>query len=246
MALGLSFVFAACARREPVPDATERSTVEPVATASQALNPNPQVADFALFATNSISVGTSVTVSGGDIGVKNAGAGPFLVSGFELAIGGTSQVNAARNVIADSIQLGASSSVGDVQTNQLNDLGSVHGPVTPFVAMPNIPPLSPVTAGTTDRNIANSSVTTLAANLSYRNLTIGNNAVVRLTGGVYQLAQLTIGQNTRLEPLAASEIRITGKLSVNTSSILGPPRGARFRRMTFASRCRGSMAPPEG
>jgi hypothetical protein len=79
--------------------------------ASQALNPNPQVADFALFATNSISVGTSVTVSGGDIGVKNAGAGPFLVSGFELAIGGTSQVNAARNVIADSIQLGASSSV---------------------------------------------------------------------------------------------------------------------------------------
>jgi hypothetical protein len=103
--LVLSLVFAACSRREPAPDA-ETPRVEPVETTAQALNPNPQVADFALYATNSISVQNSVVVNGADVGVQNAGSGPFLVTGFELAIGGSSTVNTARNVIGDSVQLG--------------------------------------------------------------------------------------------------------------------------------------------
>ena len=70
----MSLVITACSRKEPTPEA-EPPRVDPVETAAQPLNPNPQVADFALYATNSISVQNSVVVNGADVGVKNTGSG---------------------------------------------------------------------------------------------------------------------------------------------------------------------------
>lgn len=132
-----------CSRKE--------SPVEGTATASaaEALNPSPQVRDFVLFATNSMALGANAIANDGDVGVKNIGAGPFLVSGYELAVGSGTQSSTSRNLLADSVLLAQYATVGSVQTNHLADQGATHGTETAFVAMPDSPVPATVTPGTT-------------------------------------------------------------------------------------------------
>ena len=45
-----------------------------------------QVADFAVYASNSVLLMDRVVVNGGDVGVQLAGSGPFLEAGYPLGL----------------------------------------------------------------------------------------------------------------------------------------------------------------
>ena len=51
-----------------------------------ALNSNPQITNFGVYAQNSATLRDRVALSGGDVGVSVKGTGPFLVTGYELAL----------------------------------------------------------------------------------------------------------------------------------------------------------------
>src|SRR6185436_15677449 len=89
--------LAACSR--------DKREAEAVAKATAALNTNPKLSDFALYASNSLVIGESAVVSGGDLGVTNAGTGPLLVNGFALAVSEKAQLSSGRSLIADSVLL---------------------------------------------------------------------------------------------------------------------------------------------
>src|SRR5450432_1396805 len=203
--LGLAALVVSCSREHHASD-------EQLGQTAAAINANPKVSDFAIYAANSISLGEQSLVVGGDIGVINAGPGPFLVPGFSLALGEKSQVNPARNLLANSVLLGENALVGDIQTNHLSGNHAAHGSVTSFVTLPALPAVSPVTVGTADLTVPERTTIVLAAGSSFKNVKIGESCTVRLAGGIYQMAQLTVGEKSRVEALATAEIHVAGRL----------------------------------
>src|SRR5437870_4512601 len=110
-----------CSMRDPGPSPAEstgptRTSTEAVTAASA---PSPPVADFVLYAANSIDVEEGAAVRGGHVGVKDIGKGPFLVPGFELAVEKNAVVDANKSVFGDSVLLAKGSTVGAVFTNHL-------------------------------------------------------------------------------------------------------------------------------
>ena len=105
----LAISIAGCARKEPAPGE---------ATSAAALNASPQIANFAVYAQNSATLRDRAVLTGGDIGVHVAGTGPFLVSGYELALVANVQVDTTHNTIANRVLL-QGAKVGDVQANTL-------------------------------------------------------------------------------------------------------------------------------
>jgi hypothetical protein len=73
----LAISIAGCARKEPAPGE---------GTSPAALNASPQITNFAVYAQNSATLRDRTVLTGGDIGVHVAGTGPFLITGYELAL----------------------------------------------------------------------------------------------------------------------------------------------------------------
>jgi len=206
-----------CQRTEPSKPAVESRAL--------ALNANPQTTSFAIYAQNSAALRDRVAVSGGDVGVKVAGTGPFLVSGYELALVSQATVELSHNVIANRVLL-QGASVGDVQTNQLTSQNGgtyVHSYTFP-ATMPALPPLATVTPGTTAVNVATSATKVLASG-SYGAVSVANRGVLRLQGGVYHLSSLQLGDDARIEVSAPVQLRISGRLSTLARIFVGAANG---------------------
>ena len=177
------------------------------------LNVNPQTPNFAVYAQNSASLRDRVGITGGDVGVRLAGTGPFVGGAYELVLTSDSHVDPARNVIANRVQLSNRAHVGDIQVSQLvNQNGSfVHQ--YPFPAnMPALPPTAPVTPGTAALTV-NTAATLVASPGSYGAVSVGDRGILRLKGGVYQLASLSLTNDARLEALAPVQVRVAGRFS---------------------------------
>jgi len=191
-----------------------------------ALNSNPQITDFAVYAQNSAALWDRATVSGGDLGVRLAGTGPFLVSGYELALASQAQVATTRNVIANRVQLLDRARVGDVQANQLaNQSGfTVHRYPFPS-AMPALPPTAPVSPGSAALTV-NASSTFSAFPGAYGAASIGYRGVLRLYGGVYHLVSLQLDNEARIEAMAPVQVRVAGRFGAFDRVWIGPAAGA--------------------
>lgn len=189
---------------------------------SEALNSSPVTNDFVVYAKNSIKVGDRSRINGRDVGVKQAGSGPFLQSGYELAFSAQSRGDPSRSILANRVLLSNGSVVGDVQTNQLSDNGATHGTVASWGAMPRFPAPSPVTPGTTSLTVNSGQTFTIGAG---RYATVTVNGLLRLSGGVVEMARLAVGNDARIEAMGATKLRITGKISVADRGFVGPKAG---------------------
>ncbi len=129
------------------------------------LNVQPTINDFAVYAQNSLSVRDRALVSGGDVGVKDVGTGPFLEPNFELSAINGARIEISRSVIGDSVKLTNRSVVGDVQTAQLSVSGSptYSGPFAFPSARPRVPAAATATPGTTVVSVNSGQVRTLTA-----------------------------------------------------------------------------------
>jgi hypothetical protein len=199
---GIAVAGGGCAKHDP-----PLTRGEPARSIAAALNPSPTIADFVLYASHSIAVREKAVVAGADVGVRAAGTPPFLMDGVELGVGEKATVALGRTLLADSVLLRDKSVVGDVQTNELVDKGSTHGLVQGFVAMPELPALSPVTPGTTDLTVPESGTADLDCASAYASVKLREKATLRVAGGVCQLAQLEVGEKARLEVLSTVQLR---------------------------------------
>lgn len=199
-----------------------------VVARESALNASPRANDFALGAEGSIRLSSSVTIAGADLGARGTGSGPYLSGGVALDVSASVKTPVGRNLLADSIRLGAGATVGDLQTNRLVGTGSSHGPVSPFVMPPALPALSPVTPGTTAISVGASATSTLAPG-RFKSFTLGSKATLRLAAGLYEVGDVTLGASARLEVTGHVELRIANRLSVDASGVMGPAAGSGLR-----------------
>lgn len=220
--LTLPMVAVACSSAEPT--ASEGTdTPDTTGSSSQALNTNPVLTDFALYAANSIDH-QSLQTLGGDVGVRSEASGETLVPGFELVLGAPfkpTHVSALHDVIAPRIQLNALSTVGDVD-GMLTNNGGLRLHVGPFPStMPTLPLAAPVTAGTADLVVT--TPTTLSPG-SWNNVTVNPGAALILNAGVYEVANLTLRDGAHLRASGAGpvEVRIADRLSTGFLSEIEP------------------------
>ena len=109
LALVLNFILCAAA-----------CSSETVGTSAAKINTSPQLVDFVLYAQESVSIAKDSTIGGGDVGVASLGPNS---AGVQLTLDKHVSMDPTHNLIAPSISIGKSCSVGDVQTNSLTDLG---------------------------------------------------------------------------------------------------------------------------
>jgi uncharacterized membrane protein YgcG len=196
-----------------------------VETARSAQNANPQTTSFAVYAQNSATLRDRVGIMGGDVGVRLAGTGPFVGGSYELTLASDSHVDTARNVIANRVQLLDRARVGDVQVSQVINHNGFFAHQYPFPPnMPVLPPTAPVTPGTAAVTV-NAGSTLVASPGSYGSVSVGDRGILRLKGGVYQLASLTLSNDARVEALAPVQVRVAGRFTAFDRTFIVPAAG---------------------
>jgi RHS repeat-associated protein len=91
--------------------------------------------------------------------------------------------------------------------------------------LPAVPAASAVSPGASDLTVGQGETIVLPAAASYANVVAMNDAVVRLTGGLYQLGSLEVRNQARLEALAPVEIRVAGRVDFKAKAFVGPAAG---------------------
>lgn len=191
----------------------DKGPSETTATSSAALStPPPALESFAVYAKNSVALRDRAKVTGGGVGVKLAGAGPFLEPSFELALLNGAQIDATRAAIGDSLELTNHSSVGDAITAHLTSTGSstVVRQLDFPAAMPSVPAPAAVSAGTTSLTVNAGSTTIISAG---KRSAVTVNGTLRLGAGGYDFSSLSLGNDARVEALGAVVVRISGRLT---------------------------------
>lgn len=164
----------------------------------------------------------------GNVGARIASPGPVLDSGAEVSIGISALVTG--NVFGDTVKLKDNSIVdGNVNYNELINNGQILGMNTTPLQLPveaQIPIFPTFENGSSDITVNRSTIVTLDSG-NYRDIqlkagTTSNPTILRLNGGVYNLANLDIGLKTRVECLSNCEIRIKEKLKPGPNAFIGP------------------------
>src|SRR5262249_47295804 len=154
-----------------------------------------------------------VVVNGADVGVRTISPGPTLVTGFELGLSTDVRVDVTQDVMGNRVQLLDRATVGDVEANQLTNHFGSRGALNPLPTMPALPALAPVTAGTANVTVNGGQTSTISAG-AFGALLVHAGGTLRLNGGTYQVASLTVENGARVQALAAVQLRIAGRLSV--------------------------------
>jgi hypothetical protein len=190
-----------------------------------ALNVAPKTTDFAVYAQNSATLRDRAAVTGGDVGVQLVGTGPFLETGYPLSLISDSKVDATRTVSAGKVLLTNRAKVGDLQaTTIVNQGGSYTRQLAFPTAMPALPPTAPVTAGTAPLTVAMNTTSTASPG-AYATVSVGYRGILRLRGGVYQVAALQLDNEARIEALAPVQIRIAGRVAALDRTWIGAATG---------------------
>jgi hypothetical protein len=206
-----SVVSFACSESPPEP--------EEVIQGAQALEAPASEQGFAVYGRNSIAIGQSSRIHG-SIAVSSKGKGPRLTAGYEIAVGAHARLAQPGELFGDTILLAPAVVAGAIHAQELSAIGAEHGPISPFEGVPDL--LSVIAP------IAGAQPLTIAANTgplsagSYSDVRVQNDATLKLAGGVYEFASLTLGTHGRLEALAPTRVLVAGKLATAESAYLGP------------------------
>lgn len=205
-----------------------------------------EIDDIVIFATNSVEIERSGSVTGAVV-VNKASAGPTLnPNGFELLLDQGGQING--DVKADSADLRKNTTVtGDVQYNQiLIGNGATQGSLTtplplPVVQLPDFQTAS-IGAGAQDVGVGENQTVTLGAG-EHGNITIDQGGRLQLFGGgVFNIRSITEvssggGQCGSADPGgpsaacravvfdAPSDVRLLGRFDIGKNAFIGDANG---------------------
>jgi hypothetical protein len=196
------------------------------AASESALNANPKTNDFVIEADNSVRMQSGgLVVRGGDIGARGK-SGPYLAGGAAIDVSGGVWFQSSHSMLADSVRLEWGSVVGSIQTNDLiGGNRGWHGRVGPFIPIPALPAAAAPAPGTAALSIAAGASATAAPG-AFGSVNVGNGGKLRLPAGNYDFADLTLGNNARLEAQGAVQIHVAGRLAAKNGVFIGGAAGA--------------------
>jgi hypothetical protein len=196
---------------------------------SSGLGDVANLASYAMIASNTFAAGNDLIFSSAYINVDAGYLGVHSSSGIFTA-GNNLTLSNGGSIVANSISVGNNAVIsGDVYRNSLTHgngfslAGSDVHPVTfPVFSLPDFPAFS---AGTQDINISSSPYTLAAGD--YRNITTGNGVTLNLTGGVYNIQNLSMGNSPIIQyEGSTSTLRITGDMTLGNYPIVRPKSGS--------------------
>jgi hypothetical protein len=176
--------------------------------AVQALAAPTQINEFAVIAGVRVTFQDRAQLAGGHIGVA-PGSGDSLTAGFDTRLALGKSTLAQRAVLKDRAQL------GDLFANTV--VGRGYASLSPYAAPPAAPTQAAFTAGSTPITV--NTPRTLAAG-DYGLVTV--NSTLTLSGGTYEIQNLTLGPNAVVQASAATLLRISGRINGNNNNRLVP------------------------
>jgi len=184
---------------------------------------------FSVLVVNSMHIKDHAIIHSGDIGVYDASPGPYLTPGYEVTIGQSVTVADGSVIYGDSVKIKLGASVADVHYNDLDNNGTIRGSeVTPVslpldVTFPAFPTPAP---GTQDFDIAQNETLTLESG-SYGEIKVRANATLILTGGVYHLENLALGDsNSSVLFQGATDLIVNNRIEPGSAAYIGPSEGS--------------------
>ena len=191
----------------------------------------PGFPDVVLFATNSMRLKNQAEVMSGDVVVNDAGAGPTLVSGFELGFDPRAETAAGYAVKADSVRIKNNAEIGgDVHYNDLDNKGEVHGALITPLDLPvfDLLPLfiaQPPAPGSPDVEVDRDGFVILPPG-DYGDVTVDRDGTVVFTGGHYNVRSIDAGRDVALLFQGPSQVRVEGRLLTDRDVFVGPEEGS--------------------
>lgn len=171
-----------------------------------------------LLAQENITMSNDVKLVSGDIIVNAQG------SNTELSIGNACYGSSRYTLKADRISIGTGCVLpGSVFYNQMDNQGIISGVQTAALSIPVIsdwPTFQTGAAGTQSVSIKRGSITLAAG--SYADVTVPVGTTLILSGGVYRIRSLTIGDKGIVDVSKASDIMIGEKMTVGINARIGP------------------------
>ncbi|HEV8240637.1 MAG TPA: hypothetical protein VGS57_14805 [Thermoanaerobaculia bacterium] len=195
----------------------------------------PGVAATAILATNSVQLNRSAAVTG-DMVVNDSSAGPYLDAAAQLKLDRDSHVTG--DLKSNSIGLDQNSLLtGNASYNTLSNGGTITGTSSSPLALP-VFALLPVfhtaapRSGASDVSVGAGQTVTLTAG-DYGHVSVAATGKLVLSGGIYNVSDVTTASVTgcnypcaSIEATAGSDVRMAGRLTVATSSFVGPQSGS--------------------
>lgn len=187
------------------------------------------LSSFTIFATNSVWLRKGSQVNSGNVGVCDASLGPWLNSQSEVSVGKSVYVADDISIYGDSIKVKVGASVYDVYYNELVNNGTIRGEEnTPLelpldVTLPDFPTPSP---GSEDIVIPRGGSLILEPG-SYGKVMVRSHASLILTGGVYHLENLNLGdKNAKVLFQGPTDVIINNRLKPGPKAVIGPEDGS--------------------
>jgi hypothetical protein len=164
------------------------------------------VSGFALLASKTVSVddrtATNPQISGGDVGAAGIGV---AANQSTLVIGSDARVDTARVLIGQRTVLRDRATVGTVSATTITAPFAHYTSQIAFSAPPAPPAIGSFTVGTAAVTVNSGQTVQLAAG---KRGAVTVNGALELTGGLYEFASLTVGNDARFTARARSVVRI--------------------------------------
>ncbi len=244
--LALALLSSACQNSQPSGASGASGASSGSGVSGKSLSTVPALTDFVVLVENSVRLREGATIRGADVGVIRTGPGPVL-GDARATVGQGVRIDPSNDLAAESVRLRQDSVVGDIFTSSLVGSGESRGAVYPFPAsMPTLPPAGTVTAGSQPISLAQNVRQRLAPG-AYGAVLLRAGSVLELDAGSFDLAELNIGEKSRIEALGPVELRIAGRLLPGSNCFIGPATGttlsAKDFRMTVLGPNGGSGGP---
>ena len=193
----------------------------------------PELSEFSLFASNSVWVKARAVIQSGHVGVLDQSAGLWLDSGVEVSIGPNGHAEDGVRIYGDSVKLWSRASVDDVYYNNIQNGGAIRGKALTPLSLPlpvALPPFPQITPGTKDVTVQHKKVNTLNPG-KYRDVSVGIQGTLKLSGGVYHFRNLNLDANCTLVCLGPgpTEIRIKQRMYPGLKAKIGPSPQSNLR-----------------
>ncbi len=186
--------------------------------------------EYSLFALNSIWLRNNARIESGDVGAQ-LDCDPCLVSDFDVALDGGAWLADSTTIEGNRVHVESPNAAWDVKCNYIDNPAGVRNEITTPLATPVWDPLPEfkTTVGRLKKDFSLDSQgdATLPVG-SYRNVSIGSHAILRLLSGTYQIKDLTLSSHAKIICEGPVEILIDGTLESSSAkaSYIGPSSGA--------------------
>lgn len=184
---------------------------------------------YSIYALNSVWIRQGAVVNCGDIGVEDVSTGPWLDSQVELSIGKSAYIADGIDAAANAVKIKTNGSAYNVYYNDLINNGEIRGEAITPLELPlqfELPPFPVPAPGTGFIDIPIGETVIMEPG-AYGEVIVRSNATLILTGGVYHLENLDLGDNgAKILFRDKTDLILNNRLEPGKKGFIGPEDGS--------------------